>query len=107
MADEQEAGAAAAAEPQAKKKRAAKAKRPAAKKKAGARSSRARVSDEARIKILKTENPYRESTIGFKLYEAMRKAKTVGDFRAAGKKIYKNAMAYLMDAKKKKAISLA
>jgi hypothetical protein len=110
MAEEQAQTTEGAAEQPAKKKRTS-AKRPAAKKAAkktsAKRASRARYSDDAKIKVIKKDNPYRDKTIGHKLYEAMLKSKTIGDYRAAGKKIYRGAMAYLVDAMNKKAISLA
>ena len=63
--------------------------------------------DSQSILVLVEGNPRREGTVARRLYDAMLKVTTVGEYRKATEKpIHRSAMAYLLDSVKRKHIRL-
>lgn len=71
-----------------------------------ARRNVRKFDDQRVLKILKKDNPRREATIGRKLYDVMKRCRTVGDYRERGRKVYPLAMAYLVYALDRKEVAL-
>jgi len=67
----------------------AKKPAPAAKKKASAKKAavgRAKFSDDAKIKLLVTENPRRKGTVAYEKFSKFKDGMTVGEFIKAGER---------------------